>query len=804
MVKPHRQIKTEQSAKVLEVFVRDNPYIPTVPTIRQMEFLALNDLEALFGGQAGGGKMITYNTIIPTPLGFRSFGSIKPGDFVFDDKGKPTLVLAESETLTVNGYRFTFDDGSEVVSNDDHLWKTFNDLERNQLREARAKRPSRSTGEKPWLSERESLPNGTIRTTKEIVNTLTKGKNKRANHAIKVCEPLQFSHKDLPIDPYVLGAWLGDGFSACGEDDEVFDECSKYYKILWDRRDNPNNPKFRICRFDGLMKDLRSLNLIDNKHIPDKYLFSSEEQRTALLQGFLDTDGSVSKSSIEFSQKHFHLVEQVAWLVRSLGMKCTIRYKEAKSARIKFSANRILFRIKRKADAQLISTRQTNKFRYIKKAERVYNQKMKCIRVANPDGMFLITKNCIPTHNSEALLMAALMFVILPNYHAILFRRTFTDLNLPEALMHRSQEWLSNTDAHWNGTNYRWTFPTGSTLSFGYLNSANDKMRYQSSAFGFIGFDELTQFEKAPYRYLFSRLRKGVNDYFPLRQRGATNPGGIGHNWVYNRFVATNERPFIRSALTDNPYIDRDEYERSLSQLSDIDKKHLAEGLWITDMTSKPFVMDYWNGKNRYVWGDYFQPLFRILSYDTALEVKKVNDYSALAVIDLMPDYSVRLRFIRQEKLAFPQLVSRIESDYKKFNLEAPVSYILIEGKASGKPAIQTLRAGVNVDIAQKIVEINPKGSKLERASQSGIWCKRNMVHFPAVMSQEQAEFEQELYSFPDVSHDDRTDAFNQGVIYLENYISTGWNTKKIRETRAKEDRVSKALKEAKKAQRGY
>ncbi len=93
---------------------------------------------------------------------------------------------------------------------------------------------------------------------------------------------------------------------------------------------------------------------------------------------------------------------------------------------------------------------------------------------------------------SDALLMAALQYVEVPNYAAILFRRTFADLALPGALMDRSQEWLSGTEARWNERDKTWTFPSGATISFGYLEHENHKYRYQSAEFQFIGFDELT------------------------------------------------------------------------------------------------------------------------------------------------------------------------------------------------------------------------------------------------------------------------------------------------------------------------
>ncbi|MDI6773614.1 MAG: terminase family protein, partial [bacterium] len=129
---------------------------------------------------------------------------------------------------------------------------------------------------------------------------------------------------------------------------------------------------------------------------------------------------------------------------------------------------------------------------------------------------------------SSALLMAALQYVHVPGYSAILLRRTFTDLALPGALIPRAHEWLAGTDARWSPTEHVYTFPSGATLAFGYIDSAIDVYRYQSTEFQFIGWDELTQFEEDKYLYMFSRQRGTRDIEVPLRIRAASNPGGVG------------------------------------------------------------------------------------------------------------------------------------------------------------------------------------------------------------------------------------------------------------------------------------
>lgn len=192
---------------------------------------------------------------------------------------------------------------------------------------------------------------------------------------------------------------------------------------------------------------------------------------------------------------------------------------------------------------------------------------------------------------SDALLMAALWYAHVPDYNAIIFRRTFTDLSLPEALISRSKEWFTATDAHWNETLHRWTFSSGATITFGHLDHENAKYQFQSAAFQFIGFDEVTQFPETQYLYLFTRLRRLQGFDVPLRMRGAANPDGIGFEWVKRRFIKPGhpDRPFIPSRLADNPHIDQVAYLESLAELDPVSRKRYIDGDWEVRPEGKKF-----------------------------------------------------------------------------------------------------------------------------------------------------------------------------------------------------------------------
>lgn len=183
---------------------------------------------------------------------------------------------------------------------------------------------------------------------------------------------------------------------------------------------------------------------------------------------------------------------------------------------------------------------------------------------------------------SDALLMAASQYVDFPHYRALLLRRTYPELSMPGAIMDRAKQWWGGRAATWNGDEHTMTFGSGARIVFAHSQYETDVMRFAGTEFHFIGFDELTRFTEWMYRFLFSRLRKNEGDPLPLRVRGASNPGDIGHEWVKAWFVnpgAVN-RPFIPARLKDNPSINQEAYIANLMMLHPTDRKRLLEGDW--------------------------------------------------------------------------------------------------------------------------------------------------------------------------------------------------------------------------------
>jgi hypothetical protein len=184
---------------------------------------------------------------------------------------------------------------------------------------------------------------------------------------------------------------------------------------------------------------------------------------------------------------------------------------------------------------------------------------------------------------TSALLLAALQYVDVPGYSALIIRRTEPELWGPSGVGSRALEWLVPTDATYNGKHLRFTFPSGASLTFGYLAHSDDKYRYQGHEYQFVGFDELTTIPvEADYLYLKSRLRRpssGPLSRVPIRVRATSNPGGRGHRWVKARFI-DGPGVFLPARLADNPHLDQEDYTRQLEGLDEHTRAQLLHGDW--------------------------------------------------------------------------------------------------------------------------------------------------------------------------------------------------------------------------------
>lgn len=355
--------------------------------------------------------------------------------------------------------------------------------------------------------------------------------------------------------------------------------------------------------------------------------------------------------------------------------------------------------------------------------------------------------------------MAALQYVNVPGYSAILFRRTYRDLALPGALMDRAKEWLTGkTGIKWNEQDHTFTFPSGAKLTFGYLETENDKFRYQGAEFQFIGFDELTQFTENQYRYLLSRLRRLEGSHIPLRVRSATNPGGVGHEWVKQRFITEGKqkgRIFIPAKLKDNPSLDTETYTRSLMELDSTTRLQLLNGDWEARVEGSKFKRGWFK-----IVKDYPRDAKKVRYWDkaaTAPTKGKDPDWTAGALVaEKAGQYYIinitRFRGTPQQNEATIKQVAQLDNPTASCNV---ITYMEQEGGSSGVDDIDHYMRVVLKGYAfygdkvtgSKEIRANPLASAAEAGNVflvEDAWIN---------------DFLDEASVFPEGSHDDQIDA---------------------------------------------
>lgn len=371
-------------------------------------------VEAYFETGKGSTKCLALDTPIATPAGWSTIAALSVGDQVFDERGRPCTVLEVSDVKRGHAcYRVEFDDGTAIVADAEHLWFT-------EQRTFSRRGETLATAGIP-LRQRGAWRFG-LRSTQAIRDTLryANGRYQSANHSVPLTQPLGLPATQLPIEPYVLGAWLGDGDSDVGRltvadgDAELCDIVAAAGASVGERRQTPNRtPRYRI---DGLTAQLRAANLLHNKHVPAAYLRGSVEQRLALLQGLMDTDGHITpaRGECQFTSTINQVATGVAELLVSLGVKCTIAQKQGRLYgrptspywRVSFSAPPDLpvFRLTRKLRWQRPRhrRRRLSADRRIVAVTSVESVPVRCIAVDSPSHLFLAGRAMVPTHNTPA------------------------------------------------------------------------------------------------------------------------------------------------------------------------------------------------------------------------------------------------------------------------------------------------------------------------------------------------------------------------------------------------------------------
>lgn len=332
-------------------------------------------------------KGLPLDTPIATKEGWKTIGELTLDDIIFDKNGELTKIKHISDIHYNPCYKITFDNGETITADHEHRWVIAFRKHDGTFREV-------------------------IMTTEEIAAWLeTKPRTSTNIPKILNTKPLQLPDVELPIDPYILGAWLGDGSKSCGVitnvRPEFWEEVKKRGYTFGENLAEEGDAEMRTIY--NLRKKLYKLNVLNNKHIPDIYLRSSYQQRLDLLRGLMDTDGyyHLKRNRFVMGTNQKWQADQTAELVASLGGKPTVFEVEKKCNGKVFkgwdvcwtTTNFNPFLIRNKEILNI--TKDNNSFRDIVSVELTDTVPTKCLGVESSTHTYLVGKLLIPTHNTN-------------------------------------------------------------------------------------------------------------------------------------------------------------------------------------------------------------------------------------------------------------------------------------------------------------------------------------------------------------------------------------------------------------------
>lgn len=356
----------------------------------------------VFIGGIGAGKAGALTERIPTPTGWTTFGEVEVGDYVLDQDGLPTRVKWTSPTWRDRPLlRVTFDDGSTAVVDAEHEWDTLTLTDRKRLSEQ---------GITDW---RDGWERAQTKDMLEIASRM-EASNGQAWHAVPNTRPLDLPDQVLPVEPYTLGAWLGDGVTVHGAltsaDPELVGEIERRGQPMKVRASTAARvaPTYQMT---GLAPRLREAKVLGLKHVPPGYLRASRRQRLDLLRGLMDTDGFVERNgTVGIDLCDERLARDVRELVVSLGWKCSLRAGPTCGPnateggirwRMRFTPDECPFLLTRKAQRWSPSKQAIRATaRCIVSVEPVGTGDSRCIEVESERHLFLVGDGMVPTHNS--------------------------------------------------------------------------------------------------------------------------------------------------------------------------------------------------------------------------------------------------------------------------------------------------------------------------------------------------------------------------------------------------------------------
>ena len=341
------------------------------------------------------GKSLSLDTPILTTKGWSSIGELNEGDYIFGADGKPTKITYITDTMyNKKMYDITFSNGEVITACEDHLWNVSTTGWQRYSKKVRT------------LSTKDLIP---------IVDQL-KARSKPARMFIGHCDTVQFEDTELEFDPYMVGLWLGDGHTHANKLTHAYEDYEFYRSVLGE-----NISEFKQKERCGSSKiNFNHKKFLKDgvKYIPDEYIFTSVENRVALVQGMMDSDGTANREGgwQQFCNNNKDLIDGFRLLLSTLGIKSTIEVQRKtyilhgekvcsknNSYLVQFCTKRYdVFRLPHKLERQYLTTHDHPKNRriYIDSIIEVESVPCRCLQVDNEEHLFLCGKTLIPTHNT--------------------------------------------------------------------------------------------------------------------------------------------------------------------------------------------------------------------------------------------------------------------------------------------------------------------------------------------------------------------------------------------------------------------
>lgn len=359
---------------------------------------------------------------------------------------------------------------------------------------------------------------------------------------------------------------------------------------------------------------------------------------------------------------------------------------------------------------------------------------------------------------TASLLLAALQFVDIPGYAALLLRRTYPELTKARSLIPLAHEWLANTDAEWNEQKKTYTFPSGATIEFGHMEHEKDKYNFDTASYQYIGFDELASFTQTQYLHVeATRLRKPSGMPVPLRIRSGSNPRGAGSMWIKQRFIVEGKakgRIFVPAKLRDNAqFIDVESYLPGLMGLDPYTRAQLLDGDWDAKPPGGLFRREWFKIVKEY------PRSFRTVRYwDMAATPPEEGKDPDWTVGTKMTEYEKKFYIIDIKRTrTTPHGVEQLITQTAALDDLECEQHWEEEGGSSGKIVSDHYMHLLNKYIAMPHRNTGPESAKLLRIGRLSAQAQAGnvfLVEGPWIN-----DFLDEVETLPDAIHDDQADS---------------------------------------------